>query len=284
MAIGITAILDDIAALMDDMAVATKIATKKTAGILGDDLAVNAEKSSGFHASREIPVLWEITKGSFKNKAIILPIIFLLSYFAPFIIVPILLVGGLYLAFEGVEKVYEFVLHKFFKVQESTDIIVLSEEEKVKSAILTDFILSIEIIVIALGTVIDKSLGIQILAVTVVALIATIGVYGLVALLVKIDDLGFYILSKSGSNLFLKKLGNTLVLSLPLIIKVLSVIGTIAMLIVAGGIFSHNIDLIHHFYSDISYIYPIFLDLILGLIIGGVLLVIYEFYIHKIKK
>jgi hypothetical protein len=284
MAIGITAILDDIAALMDDMAVATKIATKKTAGILGDDLAVNAEKSSGFHASREIPVLWEITKGSFKNKAIILPVIFLLSYFAPFIIVPILLVGGLYLAFEGVEKVYEFVLHKFFKVQESTDTIVLSEEEKVKSAILTDFILSIEIIVIALGTVIDKSLGIQILAVTAVAVFATIGVYGLVALLVKIDDLGFYILSKSGSNLFLKRLGNTLVLSLPLIIKVLSVIGTIAMLIVAGGIFSHNIDLIHHLYSDISYIYPIFLDLILGLIIGAVLLIIYEFYIHKIKK
>src|SRR5690606_18867456 len=182
MASGIFALLDDIAALMDDVAVLTNVAGKKTAGILGDDLAVNAENASGFMSSRELPVLWAITKGSFLNKLIILPLAFLLSAFVPAAVTIILILGGLYLAYEGAEKIYEYIVpHKHattvvWEEDISDEEILRREKEKVKSAIVTDFILSVEIVIIALGTVVNEPILEQILVVTVIALIATVGV------------------------------------------------------------------------------------------------------------
>ncbi len=192
---GFFAILDDISALMDDVAVMTKLATKKTAGVLGDDLAVGAEKASSFRASRELPVLWAITKGSFLNKLIILPFAFLLTAFAPQYIVPILLIGGVYLCYEGVEKIIHSIFHK--KDEKVHQVEVSSEEDllriekaKIKSTVITDFILSLEIIMIALGTVKEEILSKQIIVVSIIAVLATIGVYGLVALMVRMDDAG----------------------------------------------------------------------------------------------
>lgn len=250
MASGFFAILDDIAALMDDVAVTSKVATRKTAGILGDDLAVNAEKATGFLSSRELPVLWAITKGSFLNKLIILPVVFLLSYFFPVAITYILIAGGFYLAYEGVEKIVEYFFHKKHEEvtaeeviqQEDTD----AEKSKIKSAITTDFILSVEIVIIALGTVLNKPLNIQIITVSVVALLATVGVYGLVALIVRMDDAGYSLMKRGNNKGFLSALGGLLVKMLPLIIKALAVIGTIALLLVSGGIFVHNIEYLHH--------------------------------------
>ena len=195
MASGFFAILDDIASLMDDVAITAKLATKKTAGILGDDLAVNAEKSTGFVSSREIPVLWAITKGSFINKLIIVPIILLLNLFLPTAIIVILIIGGFYLAYEGVEKIVEYFFHKHEPVKEELVEVIQQDAElektKIKSAITTDFILSIEIVIIALSTVLDKTLSLQILTLTVVSILATVGVYGIVALVVRMDDFGF---------------------------------------------------------------------------------------------
>ncbi len=278
MAAGFFAVFDDIAALLDDAASMSQVAAKKTAGILGDDLAVNAEKASGFSASRELPVLWAISKGSIRNKIIILPFAFILSAFAPWIIVPILMVGGVYLAFEGAEKIYEyFVPHEHKKTTDATK--VLSEEEilkreakKIKSAILTDFILSIEIIIIALGTVMDQSLPIQIIAVSVVALLATVGVYGIVALIVRMDDMGFKLIEVAGEGASItKKTGEILVIALPKVITSLTVIGTLAMLLVAGGIFMHNVHQIH----DLLQGMPMLLaELLVGLVVGAVALAV----------
>jgi len=254
MASGFFAILDDIGALMDDIAVTSKLATKKTAGILGDDLAVNAEKATGFLSSREIPVLWAITKGSFINKLIILPIVFLLNFFFPIAIKVLLVLGGVYLAYEGVEKIIEFLFHRKKTSGEVIEESTLEEEEvnsekaKINSAIKTDFILSLEIVIIALGTVIEKEhpLLTQIIVVTLVAIIATVGVYGIVAVIVRMDDAGFFLMKKSGNKGFLSGLGQILVKALPVIIKILGVVGTIALLLVSGEIFLHNIDYIHH--------------------------------------
>lgn len=253
MASGFFAILDDIAALMDDVAVTSKIATQKTAGILGDDLAVNAEKATGFLSSRELPVLWAITKGSFINKLIILPVAFLLNWLYKPAIEMILILGGLYLAFEGVEKIIEFLFHRSKKghevVEESKEDenSEVSEKAKINSAIRTDFILSIEIVIIALGTVIQQEhpLLTQILTVTFVSFIATVGVYGIVALIVRMDDAGFKLIKKSHNKGFFSKLGHLLVKALPIIIKILGVVGTIALILVSGGIFAHNIHYLH---------------------------------------
>ncbi|AXE18384.1 DUF808 domain-containing protein [Runella rosea] len=250
MASGFFAILDDIAALMDDVAVAAKLATKKTAGILGDDLAVNAEKSTGFVSSREIPVLWAITKGSFINKLIIIPIALLLNIFLPTAIIVILILGGFYLAFEGVEKIVEYFFHKKQPAQQAAigemkeDAAL--EKTKIKSAVTTDFILSVEIVIIALSTVLNSSLIMQILTLSVVSILATVGVYGIVALVVRMDDVGFKLIEKSKKKGFLNTLGLLLVRTLPVVIKVFSVVGTIALLLVSGGIFAHNIDYLHH--------------------------------------
>ncbi len=278
---GFFAILDDIAMLMDDAAAVTKVAVNKTAPILGDDLAVGAQKSSTFKASRELPVLWAITKGSFKNKLIILPIVFLLSSFFPWLIKYILIAGGIYLAYEGAEKIVEVVnkytskheVHQSIK-QEQT------EEQKIKSAILTDFILSIEIIVIALGTVIEEPLATQLIAVSVVAIVATVAVYGIVALLVRMDDVGFYLIDNSQEGSIKSKFGEFLVASLPRVIKILAVVGTIAMLMVAGGIFTHNIEYVHHIYETTFHALPaLAFDIVLGLIIGYIAVLVHGMFV-----
>lgn len=269
MASGFFAVLDDIASLMDDVASASKIATQKTAGILGDDLAVNAEKATGFLASREIPVLWAITKGSFLNKIIIVPLALTLNAYFPIAIKFILIFGGIFLAYEGAEKIIEFIFHRNKEeettVLEETTNAEDEEKAKIKSAITTDFILSVEIVIIALGTVLDQSLNVQIITVSVVAFLATIGVYGIVALIVRMDDFGFKLIRKSNNTGFLTSLGNTLVKALPYVIKFLGFIGTIALILVAGGIFAHNIDYFHHFLPQIP---ATLKEVILGLTIG----------------
>ncbi|AZI20566.1 DUF808 domain-containing protein [Chryseobacterium taklimakanense] len=276
MASGFFAILDDIAALMDDIAVTSKVATKQTAGILGDDLAVNAEKATGFLSSREIPVLLQIMKGSFINKLIIVPIAFLLQWMYPPAIKIILVLGGLYLAFEGVEKIIEYFFHK--KEESGKEVIQeieapgtsgeAEEKSKVKSAITTDFILSIEIVIIALGTVLKEPLMVQIITVSIVSIIATVGVYGIVALIVRMDDAGFKLIKKSGQKGFLNTLGEFLVKALPWVIKALGVIGTVALILVAGGIFDHNIDYLHHLLPNV----PSMLKQAIYGIVGGLVM------------
>ena len=263
MASGFFALFDDIAYLMDDVAAASKVAAKKTAGILGDDLAVNANKASGYASSRELPVLWAITKGSFLNKLIILPLIFLLSYYASFLITPILMIGGVYLAYEGVEKIVEYLFHHDKGHSEETK--GLSEKEKIKSAIVTDFILSIEIVIIALSSVTNEPFMTQIVSVTIIAFLATVGVYGIVALIVRMDDMGLYLIEKFDG--FLEIIGKGLVLALPKVIKSLSVIGTIAMLLVAGGIYLHNI---HELHDYLHFLPSLLAELVVGLVIGSV--------------
>jgi len=287
MASGFFALFDDIAVLMDDVAAMSKIATKKTAGILADDLAVNADKASGFVSKREIPVLWKITKGSFLNKLIILPVVFLLSAFLPIAIVPLLIIGGIYLAYEGVEKIYEYFFHKKQIKDKVVDIkmteaeILQFEKGKIKSAIIVDFILSVEIVIIALGSVIDEPLNMQIIVVTIVAILATVGVYGLVALLVRMDDLGFKLIAFSKKEKsFSKTVGNALVKTLPIIIRILAVVGTIAMILVAGGIFVHNIHFIHELVHSLPAILGEFL---VGLLVGTITLLIFRLILRIFK-
>jgi predicted DNA repair protein MutK len=288
MASGMFALLDDIAALMDDVAVMSKVATKKTAGILGDDLAVNAEKASGFVSSREIPVLWAITKGSLLNKLIILPFAFLLSAFVPWAITIILLLGGVYLAYEGAEKIYEYLVPHSHSVTtvESTSLskeeILVLEKGKIKSAIVTDFILSVEIVIIALGTVLGSALVSQIIVVTFIAFIATVGVYGIVALIVRMDDLGVALLDHN--NKLSQTIGQILIKALPIVIKSLSIIGTIALILVSGGIFVHNIEALHHFMETIpSFVTEFIVGTVVGLLAFG-LVSIFKLVWKKIKK
>lgn len=280
MAAGLLALLDDVAMLLDDAAVMSKVAAKKTAALLGDDLAVNAEKATGFHASRELPVIWAITKGALINKIIILPIAFLLSAFMPWLIVPILLLGGAYLSYEGAEKVYEWITGTHLSKPaacESSDPqeILNSEAAKIKSAIRTDFILSIEIIVISLNTVIEQSFPIQIMVVSLIALLATAAVYGVVALLVRMDDAGLHLIErakllKGFRAKFSENTGELLINALPKVIHVLGIIGTIAMLLVGGGMFVHNIDAIHHLLSILP---TLLADLVVGLVVGMILFI-----------
>ncbi|MCK0192080.1 DUF808 domain-containing protein [Arenibacter sp. F20364] len=278
MASGFFALLDDIASLMDDVGAMTKIAGKKTAGILGDDLAVNAEKASGFVSSREIPVLWAITKGSLLNKLIILPIAFLLSAIFPVAITVILVLGGFYLAYEGVEKIYHFMVPhqkpKAGKVQInlSKDEILLLEKEKIKSAVITDFILSVEIVIIALGTVVQQPIWTQVMVVSIIALVATAGVYGIVAMIVRMDDLGLRLIEWNGKKHSISdSLGRFLVGALPVVVKSLSVIGTIALVLVAGGIFVHNLAFLHHWLEALPAILGEFLA---GLLMGFLCLLV----------
>lgn len=277
MASGFFALLDDIAAIMDDVAVMSKTAAQKTAGILGDDLAVNAEKASGFMSSRELPVLWAIAKGSLINKLIILPVAFLLSAFLPVLIIIILVLGGLFLAYEGAEKIYEYLFHRQHVEHEiinkdfTEEEILAFEKDKIKSAIFTDFILSVEIVIIALGTVIEESLVSQIIVVSLVAIFATIGVYGIVALIVRMDELGYKLIKKSTNESSLSAIiGKMLVQALPKVIKSLAVIGTIALLLVSGGIFVHNIAFLHHLFPQLPSIIKEFsLGFIIGLVVLG---------------
>ncbi|MGF1908810.1 DUF808 domain-containing protein [Vibrio kasasachensis] len=255
-------LLDDIASVLDDVALMSKVAAKKTAGVLGDDLALNAQQVSGVRAEREIPVVWGVAKGSFKNKLILVPAALLISSVAPWLITPLLLIGGLFLCFEGAEKIHEKFFHHHSandasrsndtktqsaqKVEQSSDDLSDYEQRKIKGAIRTDFILSAEIIVIALGTVQGHPFITQVLVMSLIAILMTIGVYGLVAGIVKMDDLGFYLQRRSEGKGALGSIGNGLVATAPKLMKLLTVVGTIAMFLVGGGIVVHSLPFIHH--------------------------------------
>ena len=285
MASSFFALLDDISVLMDDVATMSKVATEKTAGILGDDLAVNAEKSSDFLNSRELPVLWQITKASLLNKVMILPVAFLLSAFVPIVITIILIMGGAYLSYEGVEKIIGFLFHRGHKKQvkqivgQSDEELKTQENEKVKSAVFVDFILSIEIVIIALSTVTESTILVQIIVVTLIALMATVGVYGIVALIVRMDDMG-YKLIKANKSKFANTLGMGLVNALPWVIKTLNVVGTVALILVAGGIFTHNLYFAHDLISGIP---KMLADTAAGLVVGSVALLVVLLF-NKIKS
>jgi predicted DNA repair protein MutK len=284
MASGFFAVLDDIAALMDDVALATKVATRKTAGILGDDLAVNAEKATGFLADRELPILWAITKGSLINKLIIVPIALLLNAFFPAAITVVLLLGGCYLAYEGGEKIIHYFSKDHTDKQEAVverkqeNSAADQEKAKVKSAITTDFILSVEIVIIALGTVTGEASTTQIITVSVVALLATVGVYGIVALIVRMDDAGYQLIKRSNQTGFLSTLGHGLVKALPVVIRILNVVGTVALLLVAGGIFVHNIHYLHSLFPALpAFVKEFGVGLIVGLVLAGLFTVFKSF-------
>lgn len=254
MASSLLLLLDDIATVMDDVSVMTKVAAKKTAGVLGDDLALNAEQVSGVRASRELPVVWQVAKGSALNKLLLVPAALAISAIAPMLVTPLLMLGGAYLCYEGVEK----LLHKFQRSKQDdahreeirtaltdpqADFKVL-EEDKIKGAIRTDFILSAEIIVISLGTVAESSFVVQLGVLIVIATLMTIGVYGLVALIVRLDDFGVALLESESS--FSSKLGESILAFAPLLMKFLSIAGTAAMFLVGGGIVAHGFTFLEH--------------------------------------
>ena len=249
------ALIDDIATILDDVALMTKVAAKKTAGVLGDDLALNAQQVSGVRAERELPVVWAVAVGSLKNKLILVPAALAISRFLPAAVTPLLMLGGLYLCLEGVEKLAHKWLHAaaddashdaadaLGPADETIDLPTL-EAEKIKGAIRTDFVLSAEIVVIALGTVADASFTTQVAVLSGIGLIMTVGVYGIVAGIVKMDDLGLHLLSRSGS--VARTIGRALLLAAPRLMKALTVIGTAAMFLVGGGILAHGIPAVHH--------------------------------------
>ena len=256
MASSLLLLLDDIATVLDDVAVMSKMGAKKKAGVLGDDLALNAQQVSGVRSERELPVVWRVAKGSFVNKLILVPLALLISVVAPWLINPLLVVGGLFLCYEGVEKVLHSLHKKKAKTAEEaqqelikteTDLATF-ENEKIKGAVRTDFILSAEIIVISLGTVATAAFGVKVTVLSIIAIAMTIGVYGLVAFIVKIDDIGLH-LSEQASN-FKQSVGRGLLAFAPILMKILSIVGTLAMFLVGGGIINHAIPLVHHFTED----------------------------------
>lgn len=254
-------LFDDIASVLDDVAAMTNMAAKKTAGVLGDDLALNAEQVSGVRANRELPVVWAVAVGSFKNKLILVPAALALSAFAPAVITPLLMLGGAYLCFEGFEKLAHKYLHSAAEDQaehqelvqalahEEVDIVAF-EKDKIKGAIRTDFVLSGEIIIITLGTVAGAVFSKQVAVLSAIAIIMTVGVYGLVGLIVKLDDIGLYLKQRPGSAALRglrHSVGNGLLAFAPRLMKALTVIGTVAMFMVGGGILTHGIPAAHHF-------------------------------------
>ncbi|MBX9675777.1 MAG: DUF808 domain-containing protein [Methylotenera sp.] len=305
------ALLDDIATILDDVSVMTKVAAKKTAGVLGDDLALNAQQVSGVASERELPVVWAVAKGSFINKLILVPAALAISYFAPWAITPLLMIGGAYLCFEGFEK----IAHKFLHSEDDAahniaieqavadpkiDLVDL-EKDKIKGAIRTDFILSAEIIVIALGTVSTEIFSKQIAVVSAIATIMTVGVYGLVAGIVKLDDLGLHLMLKKGQSFFKqlqRKIGQKLLAFAPILMRTLSVVGTAAMFMVGGSIIGHGVPTLHHFSESISaylqqltvvgstlaFISPILVDAIIGLIVGAICVAVFELVKKLIPK
>ncbi|MFA0036188.1 DUF808 domain-containing protein [Vibrio sp. 10N.261.52.A1] len=291
-------LLDDIATVLDDVALMSKVAAKKTAGVLGDDLALNAQQVSGVSAEREIPVVWAVAKGSFKNKLILVPAALLISAFIPWLIMPLLLIGGLFLCFEGAEKILEKFFPHAYQEHDKGDegkageSIEDYEKRKVKGAIRTDFILSAEIIVIALGTVTGTSILTQIIVVSLIAVVMTIGVYGLVAGIVKLDDLGFYLQRTSNGSAVKAKLGNGLVSFAPKLMKMLAVVGTAAMFLVGGGIVVHNVPAIHHLIEPIimdfsghtiaTAVVPTLLNGVIG-VVAGLLVVAVWGAIEKVR-
>ncbi len=258
------ALIDDIATLLDDVAVMSKVALKKSAGVLGDDLALNAEQVTGVNPDRELPVVWAVAKGSFVNKLILVPAALAVSYFLPAAIMPLLMLGGLFLCFEGSEK----LAHKLFpdkkeKANRHLELVqavanpnvdlVAFEKEKIKGAVRTDFILSAEIIVITLGTLSDSTMAVRIATLCSIAIFMTIGVYGLVAAIVKLDDFGLRLLtSQGGSSQIKQRLGKAILIVAPVLMKTLGIVGTAAMFMVGGGILVHGIAPVHHFVLEFS--------------------------------
>lgn len=281
-------LLDDIAAIMDDVAIMTKMAAKKTAGVVGDDLALNANAISEGKtpAERELPIIWAVAKGSLINKIILIPIAMLLSIFLPMLIQPLLMIGGAYLCFEGVEK----VIHKYFHHPEkgvNTEIKEVSENDKIKGAIRTDFILSAEIIIIALSvSSLSKQTGVitQLITLSLIGVGMTILVYGLVALIVKADDFGLYLQKKS--NVAKQKLGLFIISVMPYLMKALAIIGTIAMFLVGGGIFTHQ-KWFHEWQEQtlghLNTLSSVALDGVVGIIVGVICVMIFMFCL-KIKN
>lgn len=293
-------LLDDITTLLDDIATMSKVATKKTAGVLGDDLALNAQQVTGVAAERELPVVWAVAKGSFLNKAILVPAALLISVWLPWLITPLLILGGLFLCFEGAEKVFaRFLPHHEEVTDEDEKLdLVEYEKQKVKGAIRTDFILSAEIIVITLGTVAGATLINQALVLCVIAILMTVGVYGLVAGIVKLDDAGLYLLNKSkeSGNKFKELLGKGLLAAAPRLMQFLAFAGTVAMFLVGGGILSHGITLLHHWQLEATNIgksllngtgevlAPLIFDGLLGVTAGLVIVVIHLLWNKVIKS
>ncbi len=295
-------LLDDITTMLDDVSVLTKLAVKKTAGVLGDDLALNAEQVSGVDAKRELPVVWAVAKGSFINKLILVPSALAISYFIPWLITPLLMIGGLFLCFEGFEKVAHKLLHDHDDdeathkqelknaVQDSKVDLLALEKDKIKGAIRTDFILSAEIIVIALGTVTAAVFLKQVLVVSLIAIGVTIFVYGLVAGIVKLDDVGLHLLLKKGQGFFKqlqRRLGQVILNLAPYLMRGLTIVGTAAMFLVGGSILSHGIPALHHLKehltaladgvnSILSFITPILTDAVIGIMAGGVTVLLFQ--------
>ncbi len=264
-------LLDDIASVLDDVSVMTKVAAKKTAGVVGDDLALNANQVTGVRAERELPIVWAVAKGSLINKVILIPIALLLAVFMPVLITPLLMIGGAFLCFEGVEK----LLHKFFHSSHAddhshTETNGEDEADKIKGAIRTDFILSAEIIIIALGTVENASLTVKIAVLSAIGIGITLVVYGLVAAIVKADDFGAYLVSKGKGAL--TAIGNAILWLMPRFMRGLSVIGTIAMFLVGGGIFAHKFEPLHHWLHAMHFdtgIMEHVSNLVIGVIVGA---------------
>ena len=281
MATSLLALLDDLATVLDDVAVLTKVAAKKTAGVLGDDLALNAQQVSGVSADRELPVVWAVCKGSIINKLILVPSALVISIVAPWLVTPLLMVGGAYLCFEGFEKLAHKFLHRAQDQQAheaklmnalldpAVDMVAL-EKDKIKGAVRTDFILSAEIIAITLGTVQAQPWTTQLSVLTGVALIMTVGVYGLVAGIVKIDDLGLYLLRKPAG--LAQALGRGLLRTAPVLMKVLAVAGTAAMFLVGGGIVVHGLPLLHHALAGSGVVVGLLADAVVGVVVGALVL------------
>lgn len=303
------ALLDDIASVLDDVAVLTKVATKKTAGVLGDDLALNAQQVAGIRAERELPVVWAVAKGSLVNKAILVPSALAISAVAPWLVTPLLMVGGGFLCYEGCEKLE----HKLFHTQDEQHAerskhtsavanpeidLVAFEKEKVKGAVRTDFVLSAEIVAIALGTVASAPFMNRVGVLVLLALLMTAGVYGLVAAIVKLDDVGGWLMRKgdSGGSAFQRTLGAAIVGAAPWLMKALSVAGTIAMFLVGGGILAHGIPGVHHLVEHASEavaavpsvggvlaaLVPTFANLLVG-IVGGSLILAVVMLVKKLR-
>lgn len=278
-------LIDDIATLLDDVSVMTKVAAKKTTGVLGDDLALNAEQVSGVDASREIPVVLKVARGSAINKLILVPLALALSVFASFLIKPLLVIGGLFLCFEGFEKVFEKFQEKVLKKSKHDSGVrheVMSEAEKIKGAIRTDFILSAEIIVITLGTVADQTFTKQIMVLTAIAILMTIGVYGLVAGIVKLDDLGLHMARSARSGV--RYTGQKILIFAPYLMKALGVVGTIAMFLVGGGLVSHSIPALHHIEEGLQAPWNSIYGGVLGLVCGGVVAILVHFAAQIFKR
>ena len=302
MASSLLVLIDDIASILDDVALLTKVSAKKTSGVLGDDLALNAQQVTGVKPDRELPVVWAVAKGSFINKAILVPAAIAISYFAPWLVTPLLMIGGAFLCFEGFEKLAHKFLHsksedaahhgeRVNALADSSKNMLVLELDKIKGAIRTDFILSAEIIAITLGTVQSSPLTTQIAVLTSIAILMTVGVYGLVAGIVKIDDAGLHLTQQHAAGSFKHNFGRGILWFAPYMMKTLSIVGTAAMFLVGGGILTHGFPAIQHWVERVSAGYSGFVaglmslgvDAVTGILAGAAVLAAVT-VVNRIRK